>query len=240
MNSGKPNGGSVDGNPEPSQRYTVGRCRDYLRAAVPLMTVQRPAPDRHEAEGEEIVHARRKLRGNVNPLVLGSNPSGPTTISREAARCNEIECGQDAQDSPDEFLAPHRLAFRLRLGPRAMRASARPVARCAVTCRLDLFSFPQPLPVARVRPRTLRGTTGGARAAARLAGTVGCPITSNSAPLPRRWWRSSSGCLARRRKASLRHSTSCMHGACWSRLRPKPTFASPALIRATTRPLPGI
>lgn len=26
------------GNPEPSRRYTGGRCRDYLGAAVPLMT----------------------------------------------------------------------------------------------------------------------------------------------------------------------------------------------------------
>ena len=27
-----------NGNPEPSRRYTAGRCRDYLRAAVPLIT----------------------------------------------------------------------------------------------------------------------------------------------------------------------------------------------------------
>jgi len=27
--------------------------------------------------GEEIVHSRRKRRGRVNPLVVGSNPTGP-------------------------------------------------------------------------------------------------------------------------------------------------------------------
>jgi hypothetical protein len=30
--------GEADGNPEPSRRYTAGRCRDYLRASVLLMT----------------------------------------------------------------------------------------------------------------------------------------------------------------------------------------------------------
>ena len=38
MNSGNPSGRATDGNPEPSRRYTAGRCRDYLRATVPLMT----------------------------------------------------------------------------------------------------------------------------------------------------------------------------------------------------------
>jgi hypothetical protein len=33
MNSGNPSGRATDGNPEPSRRYTAGRCRDYLRAA---------------------------------------------------------------------------------------------------------------------------------------------------------------------------------------------------------------
>ena len=37
-----------------------------------------PHPIGQLAAGEEIVHARRKRRGHVNPLVLGSNPSGPT------------------------------------------------------------------------------------------------------------------------------------------------------------------
>ena len=29
---------SADGNPEPSRRYTAGRCRDYLRTSVFLIT----------------------------------------------------------------------------------------------------------------------------------------------------------------------------------------------------------
>jgi hypothetical protein len=32
MNSGNPTGATRHGNPEPSRRYTAGRCRDYLRA----------------------------------------------------------------------------------------------------------------------------------------------------------------------------------------------------------------
>src|ERR1700684_3283872 len=65
----------ADGNPEPSRRYTAGRCRDYLSASVALNDrLERPAPHR----GEEIVHSLRKRRGRVNPLVLGSSPSGPT------------------------------------------------------------------------------------------------------------------------------------------------------------------
>ena len=67
----------ADGNPEPSRRYTAGRCRDYLSAAVALNNrLERPAPHR----GEEIVHSLRKRRGKVNPLVLGSSPSGPTNL----------------------------------------------------------------------------------------------------------------------------------------------------------------
>src|SRR5271168_4248913 len=50
----------ADGNPEPSRRYTAGRCRDYLSASVALNDrLERPAPSR----GEEIVHSLRKRRG---------------------------------------------------------------------------------------------------------------------------------------------------------------------------------
>jgi len=28
----------IGGNPEPSRRYTAGRCRDYLRATAPFIT----------------------------------------------------------------------------------------------------------------------------------------------------------------------------------------------------------
>jgi hypothetical protein len=45
-NSGKPSS-VADGNPEPSRRYTAGRCRDYLGAGAPLMTgLEHPAPHR--------------------------------------------------------------------------------------------------------------------------------------------------------------------------------------------------
>ena len=36
------------GNPEPSHRYTDGRCRDYRRGLVPLMTGKSARPEREE------------------------------------------------------------------------------------------------------------------------------------------------------------------------------------------------
>jgi hypothetical protein len=55
---------SAHGNPEPSRRGTVGRCRDYLRARSALNNRQEhPAPTRTQCAGEEIVHSRRKRRG---------------------------------------------------------------------------------------------------------------------------------------------------------------------------------
>ena len=88
---------AAHGNPEPSRRYTAGRCRDYLRASVPLMTGRSiPHPHgRNESPsiggtcpfaGEEIVHSRRKRRGKVNPLVVGSNPTGPNSTQVAAAQ----------------------------------------------------------------------------------------------------------------------------------------------------------
>jgi hypothetical protein len=85
MNSGKPSGVGFHGNPEPSRRYTGGRCRDYLRARAPLITgwsVPHPHA-RARCAGEEIVHSRWKRRGKVNPLVVGSNPTGPNSTSGE-------------------------------------------------------------------------------------------------------------------------------------------------------------
>ena len=93
MNSGNPQRASgmsrrVGGNPEPSRRYTAGRCRDYLRAdkvKAPLITgtsVPHPNGNSNElAEGGEIVRARQKSRDTVNPLVPGSSPGGPTNIA---------------------------------------------------------------------------------------------------------------------------------------------------------------
>jgi hypothetical protein len=55
----------ADGNPEPSRRYTAGRCRDYLSAAVALNDrLELPAP----LWGEEIVHSLRKRRGSSESL----------------------------------------------------------------------------------------------------------------------------------------------------------------------------
>ena len=55
----------ADGNPEPSRRYTAGRCRDYLSATVALNDrLERPAPHR----GEEIVHSHRKRRERSESL----------------------------------------------------------------------------------------------------------------------------------------------------------------------------
>src|ERR1700736_4069117 len=80
---------SAHGNPEPSRRYTGGRCRDYLGARVPLMTgMSIPHPHAWAlglGTGEEIVHSWRKRRGTVNPLVVGSNPTGPTTLPQTSA-----------------------------------------------------------------------------------------------------------------------------------------------------------
>ena len=83
MNSGKPSGRAPHGNPEPSRRYTGGRCRDYLRALSALDNRLRASRTHthHWCTGEEIVHSRRKRRGQVNPLVVGSNPTGPTVYS---------------------------------------------------------------------------------------------------------------------------------------------------------------
>lgn len=52
MNSGKPVTGYAVGNPEPSRGYTLGRCRDYWRGLVPLITSQSV---RHESD--EIVQS---------------------------------------------------------------------------------------------------------------------------------------------------------------------------------------
>ena len=70
--------GHADGDPEPSRGYTLGRCRDYLRTSVFLITgksVPRPSND---IAGDEIVRAFQKWKEHVNPLVPGSSPGGPT------------------------------------------------------------------------------------------------------------------------------------------------------------------
>src|SRR5260370_40572505 len=77
------------GNPEPSRRYTAGRCRDYLSASVALNDrLERPAPPfLRRLGGEEIVHSHRKRRGGGKRLVLWSTPRGaPPPIPNPAAR----------------------------------------------------------------------------------------------------------------------------------------------------------
>src|ERR1700688_755413 len=95
---------SAHGNPEPSRRYTGGRCRDYLGARVPLMTgMSIPHPHAWAVgfgTGEEIVHSWRKRRGSVNPLVVGSNPTGPRTyrsagFRRDPAKSTNSNDGSD-------------------------------------------------------------------------------------------------------------------------------------------------
>ncbi len=39
--------------------------------------LERPAPN-NPVEGDEIVHSMRKRMAKVNPLVVGSSPTGPT------------------------------------------------------------------------------------------------------------------------------------------------------------------
>jgi len=53
---------------------------DYLSALNNRL--EHPAPSRTlQCAGEEIVHSRRKRRGRVNPLVVGSNPTGPIALA---------------------------------------------------------------------------------------------------------------------------------------------------------------
>ena len=58
VNSGNPLTGGAEGNPEPSRGYTPGRCRDYRRGPVPLITGKSARPER-----DEIVHSPRKRVG---------------------------------------------------------------------------------------------------------------------------------------------------------------------------------
>src|SRR5579863_5196739 len=78
--------------------------------------VEHPAPTRMAlCTGEEIVHSRRKRRGQVNPLVVGSNPTGPrpSRVRRyphEQSRCVSNHKKWPAQ-RPDRLqAAPQRVA----------------------------------------------------------------------------------------------------------------------------------
>src|SRR5476649_1168332 len=87
----------ADGDPEPSRRYTAGRCRDYLSAGVALNDrLERPAP----LWGEEIVHSLRKRRGLSESL-------GPRFESERAHYSGEAalrrSCG-DFHGVPEEIM----------------------------------------------------------------------------------------------------------------------------------------
>jgi hypothetical protein len=56
-------------------RRKVQRLPERVQVAL-NNRLERPAP----LWGEEIVHSLRKRWGRVNPLVLGSSPSGPTNL----------------------------------------------------------------------------------------------------------------------------------------------------------------
>ena len=92
MNSGKPSVvattailSQVGGTPPEGAETTWGLARCF--GIVPSVLddrLERPAPDRipqTDGEGGEIVRARRKRRENVNPLVPGSSPGGPTNLT---------------------------------------------------------------------------------------------------------------------------------------------------------------
>ena len=95
MNSGKPQQPRAAGNPEPSRRYTAGRCRDYLSASVALNDrLERPAPH----WGEEIVHSLRKRRGKSESLGprFESERAHQFTKNRERTQFTVTLSGADA------------------------------------------------------------------------------------------------------------------------------------------------
>src|SRR6185312_5454101 len=55
--------------------------------------MSRRAPAAHLFAGEEIVHSRRKRRGRVNPLVVGSNPTGPISTFHAEPRPDLLSQG---------------------------------------------------------------------------------------------------------------------------------------------------
>src|ERR1700719_4647384 len=73
--------------------------------------VERPAPTRMAlCTGEEIVHSRRKRRGQVNPLVVGSNPTGPRPFRRTAAASHH---GSSPRDDSFQMNAWYRRGWSL-------------------------------------------------------------------------------------------------------------------------------
>ena len=59
-----------------------------------------PHPHAHPCTGEEIVHSHGKPRGEVNPLVVGSNPTGPS-FQQKLIIMKRVEIKQARQELPD-------------------------------------------------------------------------------------------------------------------------------------------
>jgi hypothetical protein len=104
----------ADGNPEPSRRYTAGRCRDYLSAEGALNNRhERPAPH----WGEEIVRSLRKRRGQSESL-------GPRFESERAHQFSMF--GDDRQRSGRDGIRVKTLekqVYRTRIGLQMMVAN---------------------------------------------------------------------------------------------------------------------
>lgn len=76
VNSGNPATGDAVGNPEPSRRYTGGRCRDYRRGGAPLITGTSARPEREEivrADGN--IGTTRRLTTVRPALYMARHPS---------------------------------------------------------------------------------------------------------------------------------------------------------------------
>ena len=54
--------------------------------------LERPAPN-NLVEGDEIVRSVQKWMESVNPLVVGSSPTGPTKSARGASQVLAARCG---------------------------------------------------------------------------------------------------------------------------------------------------
>src|SRR6185437_6481051 len=182
------------GNPEPSRRYTGGRCRDYLGAghADPTRKCRLDARDalhdRHRASrtlphsfnracaGEEIVHSRLKRRGEVNPLVVGSNPTGPRSSAVSAPMRKPTSIASAPPSSPSPRLARSRLCWgsgsrmRCRTRPRAARCYMKncseailPSLLISYTATSSIFILPWPFivtSIAKVMAIALPATSG--------------------------------------------------------------------------------
>ena len=99
---------AAHGNPEPSRAVHRRKVQRLPEGSSALNDrLEHPAPTRTvTCAGEEIVHSRRKRRGKVNPLVVGSNPTGPIEQTRSSRPAGPTP--------PGTFVARHLPAGRRR------------------------------------------------------------------------------------------------------------------------------